>query len=244
MATYARWPKIIPFEMLYDSGIKIMQIKAGTASAKSSKLIFVTEPIIITPTRISTGAVAALGIDRKSGAKISATKKQIAVTNAVSPLRPPTLTPVALSAKVVTVLEPITAPRVVAMASTKKACLRRGILPSGVYIFALLHTPISVPIVSKRSRKSSVQTTKSISVVKILLHCILQKIGSIDGGVLITPCIVVTPKGIPIIVINRMPISSAPLTFFTSRTAVIIVPITANIGVALPRSPRATCVAL
>ena len=110
----------------------MMQTNAGTASAKFVKSIFVTEPIIITPTRISTGAVAALGIERKSGAKTSATRKHIAVTNAVSPLRPPSLTPVALSANVVTVLVPITAPRVVARASTKKACLRRGILPSGV----------------------------------------------------------------------------------------------------------------
>lgn len=110
----------------------IMQINAGTASAKFAKSIFVTDSIIITPTMISTGAVAALGIDRNSGAKISAARKHSDVTAAVMPLRPPSLTPVALSAKVVTVLVPIIEPSVVAIASTINASLRRGILPSGV----------------------------------------------------------------------------------------------------------------
>ena len=109
----------------------IMQINAGTASAKFVKSIFVTDSII-TPTMISTGAVAALGIDRNSGAKISAARKHSDVTAAVIPLRPPSLTPVALSAKVVTVLVPIIEPSVVAIASTINASLRRGILPSGV----------------------------------------------------------------------------------------------------------------
>ena len=86
--------------------------------------------IIISPTRISTGAVAALGTARKNGARNRASKKHMAVTKAVSPLRPPSLTPDALSTKDVTVLVPRQAPAVVPMASVKKACFKRGIFPS------------------------------------------------------------------------------------------------------------------
>lgn len=79
------------------SGMVMIQMKAGSDSEKSSNLIFVTDSIIIRPTRISAGAVAADGIERKSGEKKRATAKQPAITRAVSPERPPCATPAALS---------------------------------------------------------------------------------------------------------------------------------------------------
>ena len=67
----------------------MMQMNAGIASVKSSKGILVTGSSIIRPTRMSTGAIAAAGIDRKSGEKKSAIAKQHAIVNAVRPVRPP-----------------------------------------------------------------------------------------------------------------------------------------------------------
>ena len=77
--------------------------------------------IIITPTRISAAAVACAGIARNSGAKSSAMRKQMAVVKLVTPERPPTFTPEALSTYVVTVDVPSIAPTVVPMASAIKA---------------------------------------------------------------------------------------------------------------------------
>ena len=75
----------------------IVQMNAGIDSVKSWNGIFLIGSIISRPTRISTGAVADDGIDRKSGEKNSVTAKQQPTENAVSPERPPSSTPAALS---------------------------------------------------------------------------------------------------------------------------------------------------
>ena len=67
----------------------MMHTNAGRDSEKSSNLILVIDSIIIKPTRISAGAVAADGIERKRGEKKRATAKQPAMTKAVRPERPP-----------------------------------------------------------------------------------------------------------------------------------------------------------
>ena len=72
-------------------------MKAGIDSEKSLKLILRIGSSIIRPTMISTGAVAADGMDRNNGEKNKATAKQHATTNAVIPERPPCATPDALS---------------------------------------------------------------------------------------------------------------------------------------------------
>ena len=77
--------------------------------------------IIITPTKIKAAAVACSGIARNRGAKSNATAKQMAAVKLVSPERPPTFTPEALSTYVVTVDVPSIAPKVVPMASAIKA---------------------------------------------------------------------------------------------------------------------------
>ena len=68
----------------------------------------------------------------------------------------------------------------------------------------------------------------AISAVKILDHSNFMKIGSMLGGMLEKPSRLVIPIGIPINVVARIPIKSAPLTFFTKRTEVSTIPIIAN----------------
>ena len=77
--------------------MKAMQIKHGMAVIYLLKSTLRMSCIIITPTRIRAGAVACAGIERKRGARKRARRKQTAVQKAVSPLRPPTFTPEALS---------------------------------------------------------------------------------------------------------------------------------------------------
>ena len=79
----------MPSEIEYAIGIIMMQIKAGIDSEKSLKSIFRIGSSIIKPTIISTGAVAAAGIERNKGEKNKATTKQQAMTKAVKPERPP-----------------------------------------------------------------------------------------------------------------------------------------------------------
>ena len=91
----------MPFEMEYVIGIMIMQMKAGMPSVISLNVMLLIGSSISSPTMISTGAVAAAGIDRKSGEKNNVTTKQHAIVNAVRPERPPCATPDALSTYVV-----------------------------------------------------------------------------------------------------------------------------------------------
>ena len=92
-------------------------------SVKSSNSIPVIAPNIRKPTMISAGAVAKAGMARNKGDKKRETRKKKATNMAVNPVLPPSLTPVALSTKVVTVLVPRTAPAVVATASAIRAPL-------------------------------------------------------------------------------------------------------------------------
>lgn len=74
-----------------------------------------TELNIKKPTMISAGAVAKDGIAVKIGAKNMEIRKSTAVTRAVSPVLPPTITPAEDSTKVVVVEVPNTAPAEVAI---------------------------------------------------------------------------------------------------------------------------------
>ena len=89
ITTYEIIPRRIPFEIEYVSGIVIKQTKAGIDSEKSSNGMFLIGSSISRPTMRSAGAVAAEGIERKSGEKNSATTKQPPTTKAVRPERPP-----------------------------------------------------------------------------------------------------------------------------------------------------------
>ena len=87
--TYVIIPRRIPFEIEYVSGIMMRHTNAGIDSEKSSNGIFVTGSIMRRPTMMSAGAVAAAGIERKSGEKKRAIAKQPATERAVRPERPP-----------------------------------------------------------------------------------------------------------------------------------------------------------
>lgn len=71
-------------------------------SVKSSNSMPVIAPNIRKPTMISAGAVAKAGMARNKGDKKRETMKKKATNMAVNPVLPPSLTPVALSTKVVT----------------------------------------------------------------------------------------------------------------------------------------------
>ena len=87
----------IPSEMLYRNGIAMIAINAGIASVMSLKSILVTDVSIRNPTMIRAGAVAKDGIARKIGDNSSDNPKRMAATREVSPVRPPSATPEAVS---------------------------------------------------------------------------------------------------------------------------------------------------
>ena len=105
----------------------------------------------------------ALAIARKIGDNSNDNPKRMAATREVSPVRPPSATPEALSTKVVTVEVPHIAPTVVPTASERRAPLIFGSLPSLSSMSALEATPINVPSVSNIStnRNANMMTTKS-----------------------------------------------------------------------------------
>ena len=160
--------------------MKMMVKKAGIASVMSSHSIFVTGVIMNTPTRIKAGAVAALGIDPKSGSRKRERRKRMATTKAVKPVRPPSTTPAEDSTNVVTVEVPNTAPTVVPTESAKRASLTLGIVPSGLIMSALVAHPIRVPTVSNISTKRKVNMMITKSTVKTWLHSKGKKYGA--GG--------------------------------------------------------------
>ena len=114
------------------------------------------------PTMTRAGAVAKAGMAMKNGDKKRDRAKRMATQTAVRPVRPPSLTPVALSTKVVVVLVPMKAPTVVATASAKRAPLMRGRRHFVEHV-SLGRYADEVPKVSKIStkRKANMTTKKS-----------------------------------------------------------------------------------
>ena len=79
------------------SGMATRVRKAGIATDGSAQSMSARGAIIIAPTRIRAGAVAAAGIAWASGAANRATRNNRPTTTAVRPVRPPAETPDALS---------------------------------------------------------------------------------------------------------------------------------------------------
>jgi hypothetical protein len=79
-------------------------------------------------------------------------------------------------------------------------------------------------MVSNISMNRKVSTTIIISSVKTLWNSNFQKIGSIDGGAEMMPVKFVMPRGMPIAVVTRIPMSRAPVTFLTSKADVNKIP--------------------
>src|SRR5574344_420572 len=192
---------------------------------------------------IKAGEVAAEGIAKKRGEKNAAMMKQTAMEKEVRPERPPSLTPAADSTYVVVVEAPTHAPAVVAMASAKRALFTPGILPSSLIMPALPITPIRVPMVSNRSMKRKVITTISISRLRILCHSNCMQIGETSGGMPMIPFKWVSPIGMPISVVAKMPMSRAPFTLYINNVTVKMMPMMQSRAVPLLMSPSVTSVA-
>ena len=105
------------------------------------------------------GAVAKEGMGRNRGLNTTASRNSTPVVMLVRPVRPPSVTPEALSTNVVVVEVPSTAPAQVAMESASSAPLMWGSLPSSSSMSALEATPIRVPRVSNRSTKRNENMT-------------------------------------------------------------------------------------
>ena len=114
-------PAAIPYEIEYEKAIKTEVKNAGMATSKFSQEIFLNSPIIIIPTRINNGDVAADGTTPTNGAKITIKPKPIAVTTLAKPVRAPAAIPVADSMNVVVFDVPTTPAKAVVKVSTTKA---------------------------------------------------------------------------------------------------------------------------
>ena len=100
-------PKLTPLAIEKVSGIKITVRKAGTASDMSAQSMSLTPSIISAPTRIRAGAVAAPGTAPASGQRnIDRPEQRRRPCVAVSPVRPPSSMPDALSTYAVVVEVP------------------------------------------------------------------------------------------------------------------------------------------
>ena len=95
----------------------IIVINAAKASSISLRSIFLTLSIIRTPTITRAPLVAALGIIKNTGLRNRLNRNKSPVTNDVTPDRPPSAIPLALSIYVVMVDVPRSAPHVVPIAS-------------------------------------------------------------------------------------------------------------------------------
>ncbi len=117
--------------------------------AGSLKSIFASSLNIITPTITRTGYIAFPGIALKSGNIKRVKTKNSAVNTTVSPVLPPSSTPLALSAKAVVVETPSKEPEVEAKASTQSAFSNLFIPSLSSKSLARFPTPESVPSESK-----------------------------------------------------------------------------------------------
>src|SRR5262249_54757546 len=97
------------------------------------------------------GAVACAGTIPATGAKKRARRKQTPVTTAANPVRAPAATPADDSTKVVAEDAPAAPPATAARESTSSTRFRRGRSPVGVSQPPSAPTPITVPMVSKKS---------------------------------------------------------------------------------------------
>ena len=206
-------------------------------------MIFFTESIISTPTITKAPLVAALGMSKKIGERKSDTMKKIPTVNAVTPDRPPSAIPLALSTYVVSVELPNIAPQVVPMASLIIASFTCGMLPFGSTIPVLSAKPIRVPIVSKMFIKSRENITNTVLRFRRPEKSNLQKIGVMSCGAETGSHPLgktVTPIGIPIIVVMMIPQNKEPLTFLAMSaplSKIAIIP-RIQVGVKAPKPTR------
>ena len=107
------------------------------------------------------GAVANDGITRNKGENITDKRNSRPAVAEVRPVLPPSITPDALSIRVVMVEVPSTAPAPAAVVSAIRTLLIRGSLPDSSSIPALADTPIRLPSVLNTS--TNIQAKISIT---------------------------------------------------------------------------------
>lgn len=129
------------------------------------------------PTTTRAGAVAKEGMARKMGERKRDRPKRAAEKRPVRPVRPPSAIPAALSAKVVTVEVPSTAPAAVPTASERRAHFSRGSLPFSSSRSDWAAMPMMPPRVSKRSTKRKAKTTRAKSGVSSWEKSICPRVG-------------------------------------------------------------------
>ena len=162
-------------------------------------------------------------------------------TSAVRPVRPPASTPEVDSTKVVMVVLPVSAPRQVPMASTRKGRSIPGRLPFSSSMLARLATASTVPSVEKKSPKKHTNTRISPLAVNTPLKSRLNMTlpSSPKSGTAATPLSVVTPRGMPMSVVAMMLMRMAPLTFRALSTMMSSRPPMASSTAGSVRLPRA-----
>src|SRR5699024_4514541 len=149
--TYVIIPAAIPLPKLNVKIVSTIVINAGSDSVASLKSIFLTALNIITPTRISAGAVASVGMITISGVINNVNKNKIPVVTAVKPVRPPASTPAEDSTYVVITGKEKNDPIVVPPASTKNGLSISGKFPFLSNILPFSPTPSIVPKDEKKS---------------------------------------------------------------------------------------------
>ena len=115
---------------------------------------------------------------------------------------------------------PSIAPATVPIESARSACFALGSFPSFIKP-AWEPTPISVPTVSKKSRRN--RTTMGVMYFHLRTPrtSIFMNVGAMDGGTLTKPLNFTTPRGIPARAPPMMPRSKAPFTFLMYKTTVM-----------------------
>ncbi|MNV04132.1 hypothetical protein D3C71_944200 [compost metagenome] len=184
-----------------------------------------------------------------SGENSSAARNSAATTSAVKPVRPPTCTPEALSAKAVVLLVPSSEPATIAVLSASSARPKRFCAPGSFSRPARPTTPYNVPVASNTSTSTNTSTTCSSTAIGAPpLWCSrpgrssCRKVGARLGGNDTSPWYCRSPNAQPAAVTARMPIRIAPRTRRASRIAISRKPPSASSGGAVLSGPSATSV--
>lgn len=244
-------PAAIPYEIENDKPMKIDVKKAGMATAKSAQSIFLNSPIIMIPTMIKIGAVAADGTMDTNGDKTNMAKKPREVTTFVKPVRPPDATPVADSIKVVVFDVPTTPANVVVNVSTTKARsifeLKELSATKASWSFfekipVWFPIPINVPMASNKPVSPMAKTVTTANDVlaqvdqsepipfgpKAAPKAFVKSAKAFGNDVAADKCVLVTPIGIPIKVVAINVIKNDAGTFLMTKKVKINKPIKAK----------------
>lgn len=234
-----------------EKPMKIEVKKAGMATAKSDQSIFLNSPIIMIPTMIKIGAVAAVGTMETNGDKTSMAKNPIDVTTLVKPVRPPEATPVADSIKVVVFDVPTAPAKVVVKVSTTKALsifeLKELSATKASWSFfekmpVWFPIPIKVPMASNKPVKPMAKTVTMASEAfdqddqrepipfepKAAPKAFVKSAKAFGNDVAADKWVLVTPIGIPIKVVKIRVIKNEAGTFLITKKVKIKSPIKAN----------------